>query len=111
MGVWDNAKRLAVIGAGSALYPTVHGLAQQFLGGLGGEVAGFPLTKLLVFFGAAYGIDKVPGWAKDLVAGIGVGAFADLISPYVGGLIGTTGTQQTTGATSLEQYVAQKYGI
>jgi fucose permease len=101
----ENIKSIAVAGIGAALYPTVHGFVKQFLGGIAGQIAGIEITKLAVALIAAWGADRVKGLAAELVAGIGIGAVADLASPYVGGFMKKETTTSLVGLPQVRTVV------
>jgi hypothetical protein len=112
-------KRLAILGVGVSLYPTVKGFVQQFTGKLGvGAVAGLNVADIGTFVLAGYLMDRVSGDWRDLVAGISAGAIATLISPYIAPVVGkVTGGGSTSsggssgGSSDLDSYLKTKYGV
>jgi hypothetical protein len=112
-------KRLAILGVGASLYPTVKGFIQQLTGQLGvGAVAGLNVADIGTFALAGYLMDRAAGDWRDLVAGIAAGAFAALVSPYVAPFVGkltgggsASSSSSAGGSSDLDSYLKAKYGV
>jgi len=113
-------KRLAVIGAGVAVYPTAKTFMQQITGQvLGGQLMGINIADLAVFGLAGWGTDRLTGDWRDFVGGIAIGAFASLVAPFIGQFMGAlpigagggSSTSSTSQHASVNEYVKAKYGM
>lgn len=78
MPIGENLKKVAVVGIGASLYPTVKSWVDRMVPGVGLPLAGVSTGALVTAVISAWAMDKTSGLTRDLVAGIGVGALAEL---------------------------------
>jgi|GEM_PF-4649721 len=82
MGLTGNLKEMAIPALGAWIYPTAKDWANRFVGGMGLPLGGVDLGALVVAVGAAYGMEKTRGNTRAFLAGLGIGAIAQIISGF-----------------------------
>jgi hypothetical protein len=111
MGIGSNLKEQAVPALGAWIYPTVKDWVNRFVGGIGLPLGGVDLGALIVAVGSAYAMDRTRGNTRAFIAGLGIGAIAEIIrgfaSPSV--LLGGSRPVQSAPVPAGPEAEAQAY--